>query len=135
MKAKSKKVGIIGIALIVFLLAVVIVFDVLCAVFSTPISLFFRSDADSVGAAEATQAANEFTVDQVAGGMVLMKNEGDTLPLPSGTSARCPQNSCISVRARPAAGTGIPTRSSTLKTRSPKRAFRSTRICGISTVI
>ena len=86
MKAKSKKVGIIGIALIVFLLAVVIVFDVLCAVFSTPISLFFRSDADSVGAAEATQAANEFTVDQVAGGMVLMKNEGDTLPLPSGTT-------------------------------------------------
>lgn len=84
MKQRSKKVGIIGIVLIVLLIAIAIVVDVLCATYSSMIGLFFRdrsADTDAVIA-----AANEYTVEQEAGGMVLMKNESNTLPLPEGTT-------------------------------------------------
>lgn len=83
MKQRSKKVGFIGIALVVLLLALTIVVDVLCAVNSDAIGLFFRdrsADTDEVIA-----AANAYTVEQEAGGMVLMKNENGVLPMTSTT--------------------------------------------------
>lgn len=83
MKTKSKKVGVIGIALMALFIVIAIVADVLCAVYSDAIGLFFRKrdfDTDEVIA-----AANEYTVEQEAGGMVLMKNEGNALPLSSST--------------------------------------------------
>lgn len=84
MKQKSKTVGAVGIALMVFLIALAIVVDVLCAAFSDAIGLFFR-DRD-VDAGDEIQAANEYTVEQEAGGMVLMKNENAVLPLSSSTT-------------------------------------------------
>lgn len=83
MKTKSKKVGVIGIVLMTLFIVIAIVVDVLCAAYSDAIGLFFRDrdfDTDEVIA-----AANEYTVEQEAGGMVLMKNEGNALPLSSST--------------------------------------------------
>lgn len=85
MKQRSKAVGIIGIALVVIFLAVAIVADVLCVTYASLINLFFRASAD---AEEVIEQSNEFTVEQEAGGMVLMKNENDTLPLSKTTDAR-----------------------------------------------
>lgn len=84
MKQRSKKVGIIGIVLIVLLIAIAIVVDVLCAANASMIGLFFRDR--SADTAEVIAAANEYTVSQEAGGMVLMKNEGDVLPLSDDTT-------------------------------------------------
>ena len=79
MKQVSKKLGIVGIACAAVLVALVIVVDVLCGVFSDAIGLYFRDR--SADASEAIAAANAYTVEQEAGGMVLMKNENNTLPL------------------------------------------------------
>lgn len=86
MKAKSKKTGVIGCILAVLLVAVIIVVDVLCATFSSIISLFFRGDAKTVDAAEALKTANEFTVKQEASGLVLLKNDDNALPLAESTN-------------------------------------------------
>ena len=79
MKQVSKKLGIVGIACAAILIALVIAVDVLCGVYSDAIGLYFRDR--SADASEAIAAANAYTVEQEAGGMVLMKNENDTLPL------------------------------------------------------
>lgn len=81
MKAKSKTVGIIGCALIVLFIALAIVADVLCTTFAPYISLFFRDRTASTE--EVIAAANKFTEEQEAGGLVLMKNENNALPLDS----------------------------------------------------
>lgn len=87
MKAKSKKVGFIGIAIAVLLIAVIIVVDVMCAMASSLISLWFRGGAsDTDVASSALTAANDFTVRQVANGVVLLKNENDVLPLATATN-------------------------------------------------
>lgn len=86
MKAKSKAVGIVGIVIAVLLVAIIIAMDVLCATFSSIIALFFRGDTKTgESAEEAFKTANEFTVEQVASGVVLLKNENNVLPLASGT--------------------------------------------------
>ena len=84
MKQKSKAVGGIGIALMVVLVALTIAVDVLCVAFSDAIGLFFRDR--SADTSDVIQAANEYTVDQEAGGMVLMKNENNVLPLSAETT-------------------------------------------------
>lgn len=84
MKQRSKKVGIIGIVLMVFLIAIAIVVDVLCVAYSDMIGLFFRDR--SADTTEVIAAANAYTTEQEAGGMVLMKNENGTLPLSSSTT-------------------------------------------------
>lgn len=83
MRQVSKKIGVIGIVCAAFLLAIAIVADVLCNVFATPISLFFRER--NFDSSEAAAAGNAYTIEQEAGGMVLMKNENETLPLESTT--------------------------------------------------
>lgn len=51
--------------------------------FADAIGLYFRDRG--ADASEAIAAANAYTVEQEAGGMVLMKNENDTLPLKNTT--------------------------------------------------
>jgi beta-glucosidase len=86
MKQKSKKTGIIGIVIAVVLVAVLIVVDVLCSVYSGFISLYFKSSAEGTEeATAAVSAANDFTVTQEAEGLVLMKNDNNTLPLKTTT--------------------------------------------------
>lgn len=81
MKAKSKTTGIIGCVLAAVLVAVLIVVDVLCATYSSIITLWFRGDVKTVEAADALKAANDFTVKQVSDGVVMLKNDDDALPL------------------------------------------------------
>ena len=81
MKAKSKTTGIIGCVLAVVLVAVLIVVDVLCATYSSIITLWFRGDVKTVEAEEALKTANDFTVKQVSNGVVMLKNDDNTLPL------------------------------------------------------
>lgn len=42
MKARSKKVGVIGIVAIVLLIAIILVVDILCGTYASPITLYFR---------------------------------------------------------------------------------------------
>lgn len=87
MKARSKKVGIIGIVAIVLLIAIILVVDILCATYSQLIALYFRGDTGtSETAQQALAASGEFTVKEEAEGLVMLKNDDDNvLPLASTT--------------------------------------------------
>lgn len=83
MKAKSKKAGAIGIAIVVICLAVMIVADVLVGTFYSMIMLFFRGETNTaveMTEEEALSAAQEFTQKVEEEGLVLLKNDG-ILPL------------------------------------------------------
>lgn len=86
MKARSKKVGVIGIVVAALLIAILIVVDVLCSTYSSLISLYFRGEtANAESRDEALKTANEFTEKQVSNGVVLLKNDDEALPLAKST--------------------------------------------------
>lgn len=87
MKARTKKIGVIGIVLMVLLIAVAIVVDVLCATYSSLITLYFRGESAKTEQAEAAlDASFDFTIKQEASGLVLLKNENNALPLKKETT-------------------------------------------------
>ena len=80
MKQNSKKKGTIGIVIMAVLLVLVIVMDSLCYVYSNMINLFFRETAETdIEAVELS--AQQVTTDINAEGTVLLKNDGDLLPI------------------------------------------------------
>ena len=80
MKQKSKKTGILGIVLIVVMVLLVIGMDVLCLAYQNMINLFFREEVKTdIDAVEAR--AQEITTDINAEGTVLLKNDGNVLPI------------------------------------------------------
>lgn len=80
MKQNSKKKGTIGIVIMAVLLVLVIVMDSLCYVYSNMINLFFRETAETdIDAVELS--AQQVTTDINAEGTVLLKNDGDLLPI------------------------------------------------------
>ena len=80
MKQKSKKTGILGIVLIVVMVLLVIGMDVLCLAYQNMINLFFREEVKTdIAAVEAR--AQEITADINAEGTVLLKNDGNVLPI------------------------------------------------------
>ena len=80
MKQKSKKTGIFGIVLIVVMVLLVIGMDVLCLAYQNMINLFFREEVKTdIDAVEAR--AQEITTDINAEGTVLLKNDGNVLPI------------------------------------------------------
>ena len=80
MKQNSKKKGTIGIVIMAVLLVLVIVMDSLCYVYSNMINLFFRETAETdIEAVELS--AQQVTTDTNAEGTVLLKNDGDLLPI------------------------------------------------------
>ena len=86
MKARSKKVGIIGIVAIVLLIAIILVVDILCGTYASLITLYFRGGNVetnySVSQADAYKASGDFTVKEAAEGLVMLKNDDDgVLPL------------------------------------------------------
>ncbi len=92
MKIKSKEKGYVGIAIIVFILAVAVVSNMLASTYSTMISLYFtdtESNSSEVSTEEALAAANEITQTLEEEGAVLLKNSGETdsgvLPIAEGT--------------------------------------------------
>lgn len=80
MKQKSKKLGVLGIVLIVVMVLLVIGMDVLCVTYQNMINLFFREEVKTdVDAVEAQ--AQEVTAEINAEGTVLLKNDGNVLPV------------------------------------------------------
>ena len=80
MKPKSKKIGAIGAVIMAVLLVLVIVMDSLCYVYSNMINLFFRETVETdIGAVELS--AQQVTTDINAEGTVLLKNDGNLLPI------------------------------------------------------
>lgn len=79
MKAKSKKVGTVGIAVAIVCLVVAIVADVLVGTFSSMIMLRFRGSTKTTiekTEEEALSAARAFTQKVESEGLVLLKNNG-----------------------------------------------------------
>lgn len=80
MKQNSKKKGAVGIVIMAVLLVLVIVMDSLCYVYSNMINLFFRETVETdIEAVELS--AQQVTTDINAEGTVLLKNDGDLLPI------------------------------------------------------
>lgn len=83
MKAKSRKIGVVGIAILVVCLVAAIVADILVVTYKGMIMLFFRGSTTTtieMTEAEALSDAREFTQKTEGEGLVLLKNDG-TLPL------------------------------------------------------
>lgn len=70
MKARSKKVGVIGIVAIVLLIAIILVVDIPCGTYASPITPYFRGGNVetnySVSRTDAYKASGDFTVKEAA---------------------------------------------------------------------
>jgi beta-glucosidase len=81
---KSKTKGVIGSILIVLLVVAIIVMDVMCYTYSNMITLFFNQDRTTSETADldaVEEAAQDLTAEVNAEGSVLLKNDGDLLPI------------------------------------------------------
>lgn len=87
MKAIKKRYGVIGIAVMAVLLALIIVADVLCSRYFTTITLFFKDTSKSTNTAtdltaeEAGARGAQLSYDIMAEGTVLLKNDNNALPV------------------------------------------------------
>ena len=80
MKQKSNKLGALGIVLIVVMVLLVIGMDVLCVIYQNMINLFFREEVKTDIETVEVQA-QEVTAEINAEGTVLLKNDGNVLPI------------------------------------------------------
>lgn len=83
MNKKSKARGILGTVLILVLVCAIVTMNVLCYTYSNMINLYFRSTAETEELdLEAVEAeAQAVTTEINAEGTVLLKNDGDLLPI------------------------------------------------------
>ena len=83
MNKKSKARGILGTVLILVLVCAIVTMNVLCYTYSNMINLYFRSTAETeeLDLNEVEARAQAVTTEINAEGTVLLKNDGDLLPI------------------------------------------------------